>query len=216
MVRRTAAQAAETRRDLTHAAAQVFGECGFAGATLEQIAERAGVTRGALYHHFDDKADIYDAVLRQEADRVLTPLMADLAGDGPPLERLRAFFVAYCSALQRDTHFRRVVDLLLFGAAGAPARARERTRRGYETWLHAIVAVLDEAHEAGALRERIVPRDAARAVVVCAVGLTTSAVHAPELFALHEGAGAPIDVLIAGMAVDAQPAADPTTPKEGS
>lgn len=35
-----------------------FADCGFAGASLEQIAGRAGVTRGALYHHFDDKAAV--------------------------------------------------------------------------------------------------------------------------------------------------------------
>lgn len=52
MVRRTAQQAAETRRELVDAAADVFADCGFAGASLEQIAGRAGVTRGALYHHF--------------------------------------------------------------------------------------------------------------------------------------------------------------------
>jgi TetR/AcrR family transcriptional regulator, acrAB operon repressor len=68
---------------------------GYAAATLEQIAGRAGVTRGALYHHFAGKADLYDALLREQAEQVMGPLLAGLAAEGPPLERLRRFLVAY-------------------------------------------------------------------------------------------------------------------------
>jgi AcrR family transcriptional regulator len=199
MVRRTAAEAAETRRRLIDAAGDVFAECGYAAATLGQIAERAHVTRGALYHHFADKAEIHEVVLRREADRVTGPLMAQLADDGPPLQRLHEFVVAYCTALERDPRFRRAVELLLFGAAGAPTAARDRTRLGYQAWLGAFEAVLDEAHGRGELREGIAPGTAARMVVAFTAGATTAALHAPESFAPAEHAEALATVLITGL-----------------
>lgn len=200
MVRRTAQQAAETRRDLVAAAADVFAECGFAGASLDQIAGRAGLTRGALYHHFADKAAVYDAVLRREADHVMGPLMAELAGEGPPLRRLHHFLVAYCTALAHDASFRRTLQLLLFGAAGAPSSAQDRTRRGYQAWLEAFEEVLVEARDAGALREEVSPRGAAGVVVSLAVGVTTTHLLAPELLpSLAEDADSIADTLVAGL-----------------
>ena len=54
-MRRTAEDAARTRVALLEAALMSFEEKGWRGATFEHIAERAGVTRGALHHHFRDK-----------------------------------------------------------------------------------------------------------------------------------------------------------------
>ena len=199
MVRRTAQQAAETRHELVDAAADVFADCGFASASLEQIAGRAGVTRGALYHHFDDKAAVYDAVLRREADKVMGPLMAGLAGEAPPLQRLHSFLVSYCSALLHDASFRRAVHLLLFGAAGAPSQARDRTRHGYRAWLEAFTAVLVEARDSGALREGVSPRAAAGAVIALAVGVTTTCLQAPELCPSPQDTRSMADMLVAGL-----------------
>lgn len=199
MVRRTAAQAALTRRDLLNSALEVFGECGYASATLGEIAGHAGVTRGALYHHFAGKADVYDAVLRREADEVVGPLMGALAGDGPPLQRLHDFVVAYCTALARDARFRRAVDLLLFGGPGVPPQARARTSRGYRAWLDLFEDVLAQARDRGELRSGVTPHAAAQTAVTVTVGATTTALYAPEAFAVAEHAGALADTLITGL-----------------
>jgi len=59
-----------TRRDLLDAAREVFTVRGFTDASMEEIAERAGVTRGPLYHYFDDKQDLFRAVYA-EVERYL-------------------------------------------------------------------------------------------------------------------------------------------------
>ncbi len=82
MARRTRAEAEATRESLLDAAEQVFYDKGVARATLQDIARTAGVTRGALYWHFKDKADLFGAML----ERVRMPL-EDLIDAIPAGER---------------------------------------------------------------------------------------------------------------------------------
>ena len=56
MVRKTKEEAEQTRKELIQAARRVFHQCGVSRSTLEKIAKAAGVTRGAVYWHFKDKA----------------------------------------------------------------------------------------------------------------------------------------------------------------
>ena len=62
VARRTKEEAAVTRELLLDAAERVFRERGVAGSTLAEVAAAAGVTRGAVYWHFHDKADLYAAM----------------------------------------------------------------------------------------------------------------------------------------------------------
>lgn len=63
MVRRTKEEAQETRNQILEAAEQAFYERGVARTTLADIATLAGVTRGAIYWHFSNKADLVQAML---------------------------------------------------------------------------------------------------------------------------------------------------------
>jgi AcrR family transcriptional regulator len=63
--RRTAEEAAGTVAALVAAARRLFTEPGFAAATLDDVARQAGVTRGALYHHFADKESLFAAVFEE-------------------------------------------------------------------------------------------------------------------------------------------------------
>jgi len=84
----------------------LFGECGFAGTSREEIVEAAGVTRGALYHHFAGKEDLFRAVF-EEIEHEMTEHLAKVALAAPdPLEALRVgcrefLDVAMAPAVQR-------------------------------------------------------------------------------------------------------------------
>lgn len=67
-------RALRTRADILRAAAEVFAELGFSRTTLTSISERAGVTLGAVYFHFRNKEELARAIVRQQPDRVVTPL----------------------------------------------------------------------------------------------------------------------------------------------
>jgi AcrR family transcriptional regulator len=93
-----AEQAAGTRSELMRTARELFAERGYAGVGTEEIVARAGVTRGALYHHFEDKKDLFRAV-HEELERDLVASIGErIAGIDDPWELLvtgvRAFLDA--------------------------------------------------------------------------------------------------------------------------
>lgn len=102
--RLTRAEAKErTREELLDAAAHVFAGRGFAGASVEEIAEQAGFTTGALYAHFDSKEQLFLELLTARRSRAIGRRVTTLAeildedaavgAEGDPFERLSRFFV---------------------------------------------------------------------------------------------------------------------------
>jgi AcrR family transcriptional regulator len=88
---RRADHAADTRDSLLAAARRLFAAQGFDGTGTEQIVAEARVTRGALYHHFRDKGDLFRAVMAEAAGDVATRLIDEqLAADAEsPLAEIR-------------------------------------------------------------------------------------------------------------------------------
>lgn len=113
MVRRTKEEALETRASILDAAEKVFFEKGVSRTSLADIAQAAGVTRGAIYWHFANKGDLFTEMF----DRVLLPLDELKAAsinpeEADPLGRL----IEICTLCLRDTALdpqrRRVFDIL--------------------------------------------------------------------------------------------------------
>jgi TetR/AcrR family transcriptional regulator, acrAB operon repressor len=132
MVRRTKEEALETRSSILDAAERVFFEKGVSRTSLADIAQAAGVTRGAIYWHFANKGDLFTEMF----DRVLLPLDELKAAsinpeEADPLGRL----VEICTLCVRDTaadpRRRRVFDILFlkceFVEEMGPVMARYQT-----------------------------------------------------------------------------------------
>ncbi len=88
-----------TRAALTAAAQALFVEKGYAETGTPEIVARAKVTRGALYHHFADKADLFRAVVREEAQTVAARIEKDTTQSSSALEALTAGAEAYFAAM---------------------------------------------------------------------------------------------------------------------
>ena len=103
-------QAEATRQLLVSTARQLFAERGYADTSIEDIIQRAGVARGALYHHFPGKdvlfRAVYDAVQADIATRVVAAALAE----GEPWTGVRAGLGAFLDACL-DPEFRRIVVL---------------------------------------------------------------------------------------------------------
>jgi AcrR family transcriptional regulator len=81
---------AATRERLLAAARRLFGERGYEATSIESVLEASGVARGALYHHFPSKAELFDAVLADVLIEIAERSAAAAAGTTDPLEGLRA------------------------------------------------------------------------------------------------------------------------------
>jgi len=103
------------------AASEVFAESGFAGARVDDIAERAGVNKAMLYYHVGDKTALYSAVLLRNFDRVRTALDEALATEGSARQRLEAVITGLTRMVQRyPDHPRIVLREIASGAATLP------------------------------------------------------------------------------------------------
>jgi AcrR family transcriptional regulator len=74
------AQGDATRAALVRAARELFGEEGYAGTSIDDIVARAGVTKGALYHHFDGKEGVFRAVFEQVQREVSDQAVVEFLG----------------------------------------------------------------------------------------------------------------------------------------
>ncbi len=143
-----AEQSEATRAALVEAAEALFTENGFAATATEAVVNTAGVTRGALYHHFSDKADLFRAVYERVEQRVIAQVEAAVAGLTDPLGVLQRGADAFLDACLEPA-VQRIV--LLEGPAVL----------GWETWreidmsygLGMVTAVLEVAMHTGAIRE---------------------------------------------------------------
>src|SRR5438067_178491 len=95
------AKAEATRRGLLRAARKLFGKKGYASTSVDEVVRAAGVTKGALYHHFRDKDDLFRAVVEQVKVDV-TATAADSYFDDSesddPLQRVRRLCIAMIDA----------------------------------------------------------------------------------------------------------------------
>jgi AcrR family transcriptional regulator len=108
--RAQAERAAETREALIGAARPLFAEHGFSEVALETIVRAAGVTRGALYHHFADKTELFAAVFERVEGEVAARMgdAISAAGETDPLEVMKlgaGFWLDACS----DPEVQRIV-----------------------------------------------------------------------------------------------------------
>jgi AcrR family transcriptional regulator len=101
--RERAAQAATTRHELLSHARKLFAQKGYADSSTDEVVRRAKVTKGALYHHFTNKLELYRAVV-EDMERNLVAQMEEAARTaGRPDKRLEAACRAYLDACLDST-----------------------------------------------------------------------------------------------------------------
>jgi AcrR family transcriptional regulator len=100
-VGRREAEARATREALIEAALDLFTERGYAGVGTEEIVARAKVTRGALYHHFEDKRDLFRAVFERVEEELVAGIAAKLEAVEDPWKLMMAGMRAFLDACEQ-------------------------------------------------------------------------------------------------------------------
>ena len=142
-------QAVATRTELLRVARELFAARGYADVGTEEIVRGAHVTRGALYHHFADKRDLFRAVHNQLADELLQQIVAQTAGSADALEALTRGVHAFLDICE-DPAVIRISHL------DAPAVLGWAEWREVDAahWLGVLTMALQEAMDAGLLARR--------------------------------------------------------------
>ena len=105
MTRLTRAEAkARTRERLLDAAARVFAQKGLAGASVDEIAEAAGYSIGAVYSNFGSKEQLFVELLKERANDRVTQA-TEIAADAEPAEAQRAFSRLLVEVADKDVDF---------------------------------------------------------------------------------------------------------------
>ncbi|MFF3752495.1 TetR family transcriptional regulator [Streptomyces sp. NPDC002018] len=147
----------QTRRALVRATAELIADGQLSDAGLVNICRKAGVSRGALYHHFPSTAALAAAVYGQARHRVVA--LTEEAFEGPSADALERFLVALGEALRTEEIVRAGMRLAEDGSAGPP-----RLRDDLLTMVHQRVS---DAHQETTSRHE----DLADLAVVVAAGL---------------------------------------------
>lgn len=141
MPRRSAAVAAETAHNIVDVAAKHFARDGYSSASVDAIAREAGVTRGAVYHHYDSKLGLFGVVVDRMHAQVADAVMAAAAVGASPADSLRLGSHAFLDAITAEAR------VLLIDAPAA---------LGWSTWRKSDAAasgrLLHEALAALGLR----------------------------------------------------------------
>jgi TetR/AcrR family acrAB operon transcriptional repressor len=202
MVRRTKEAAAATREQLLEAAERVFRERGVTRTSLAEIAAAAGVTRGAVYWHFRDKVDLFDAMCSRATSPMQTMLeRAPEDARNDALATLRALCVHALTHLATEPRARAFFEIIFHKSelVGEMEQLASRHERECESARHRIEAVLRRA-----VAQRELPADtdtaiAGHVVHGAIIGLMHEWVIDPDAYDLESAAPAIVDCLIAGL-----------------
>lgn len=166
MVRKTKEEAGQTRKDIIEAARRVFHECGVVRSTLEKIAKAAGVTRGAVYWHFSNKAELFFAMREDVFAPVLERTDALLYSPefANPLDAIEASVTEFFRVIDDCPVVREVFEIMISRCEYVDefAAVQEEVGRPALNFLDKIERMYRSAAEKGVLRAGISPEDAAR------------------------------------------------------
>ncbi|MDD2879109.1 MAG: TetR family transcriptional regulator [Rhodoferax sp.] len=202
MVRRTKEDAEETRHQLLEAAQRVFAEKGVSRTSLQDIAQAAGVTRGAIYWHFKNKAELFNAMM----DSAILPMeqtMQQLGHDAKqdPLTELERAMLQTMHSIESDARTRAIFEVatLKVEYVDELLAVKERHVQCYLEGTQQMQRSLEESAMRRAVTLAIPPAVAAHGLHALMVGLIHTWVLEPTAFKLVAVSQAAIRTYLAGL-----------------
>ena len=187
----------QTRNVLVAAATEVFAQRGYEGASLEEIAETAGFTRGAIYKHFAGKEDLFFAVIDDYNERVIEAFraIAPASPDASEWDVSRLADLWRASVTEFDDLSAIGLEFQLYELRNPSARERGAAHRQKNKDL--VAAFIEEVADRAGMTLRLPAPTLAGVILASADGLSYAArVDGEDLFAAF------LEVLNAGMIAD--------------
>jgi AcrR family transcriptional regulator len=154
-----------TRRKILDAAIDVFGEVGYAAAAWGTIIERTGMTKGALYHHFDSKESLASDIIDEGSDALVAAFRNACGPGSPGLENMihGTFAIANVISVDKTARAAEQLTAVLSGFNEAAARS-------YTNWVAEMAHEARRAIAEGDLRGDVDPELVSQAIVGAMIG----------------------------------------------
>ncbi len=201
MVRRTKEEAEGTRQALLKAALAVFSHQGYAATRLEDIAAEAGVTRGAIYHHFGSKPELYTEMVVEYSKPLMQIVEDALAASGTTTEFLRRIFIDMCGAMEDDAELRAIQEISTTKTEMTPELAEGIYTKlnSIEQQVSSLTEGIAEAIAQGEFRAEHDPEDVARAYFSYLNGYMLLWLLDQSAFSIKARAPQMIDIFLRGL-----------------
>jgi len=173
---------ARTRAELLATATKVFARRGYKGASIEEIAEEAGYSHGAVYSNFDGKADLFLAVLEEymaERAQELAETQVSLAEDAPIEVRARALADQWMDRFAKDRESF-LLHMEFVAHAGRDPELAERFGTRSAALREAIAAYITHYQELEGIKADLTPDDLALVLRALGIGLAIEALVSPD------------------------------------
>lgn len=201
-MRRTKEEAAITRTRLLDAALESFHTKGYAATTLDDIARQAGITRGAIQWHFGNKAELYNALIRESYQEAAMAFKETYASVGTPLQKLRLILLKWLGYAEEDAKFRATLELMMLKTEVSPELAggmQEKTH-GNQVTISFFADLIRQGIQVGEVRPEVHPEVAATAALGLINGITAVWLIDPAAFSLRGAAEESVEIFLRGIA----------------
>lgn len=139
--------------ELLDAALEVFFEKGFAAARLEDIAARAGVSKGTVYLYFESKEDVFDALVRAIPQANVEQVRALAADPAVPADEMLRRVLRFVGSFLRDQRMIKFPRLIIGEAANFPKLAETYKREVIDRGIGILSGVIERGIREGRFRE---------------------------------------------------------------
>jgi len=168
----------ETRNRILAAAESCFAHSGYDGTSVEQICQEAGVSKGALYHHFDSKQAIFLELLNRWLEAIDIQL-ADLGGDPADVPERLLSMSAIIGTVLMIPKDQLLMYLEFINRAVRDPQVWERTIEPYHRY-HSQISDMLEASALKGTVQAVQPDTAARVIIALAMGLLVQGFLDPQ------------------------------------
>ncbi|MAS09563.1 TetR family transcriptional regulator [Salinisphaera sp.] len=187
-MRRTPEQAEQTRLKVIDAGLRLFSQSGYSGTTLAMIAKEAGMSRGPIYWHFQNKDELFEAVIAYSQTPLQRLVTAASANTPDPVARMSAFIEGWFDLLVRDKRHRQSFEILMNKTELTQRMARtvRRERQLTRSIIELFETLVDDARAQGLLPEGDPADLLALQTYTYLMGVTQTWLFSPRLFSLRE------------------------------
>lgn len=200
-MRRTKEDSEQTKQQVLHAALEIFSEQGYQKAQLNEIADKAGVTRGAIYWHFENKEDLFIKLIQTVSMKSQEVMMNVIQRGESFLEITTNILIEQWKLLEDNDDYKKTMKLVLLNAGDLQGFTllRQQQLIADQAMIKQISDFMSMGIAQGVLRQDLNPIAAAHSYLALQKGFTINWLLMEEAFSIKELAKEVANTFIKGL-----------------